>query len=552
MKVVIKASFDAKRSREVALELAEFIKTNANFSDSLEVQMQQGLISLEFVSASDKAIGFVDVKNILELVTEVENFTYNTKREDFGAVSVSFNDEQMPGTHEETQLGEITKDDNTEEGESADDSQSGRKIVAGNPKSNNSVRRPSVKSEVLKILLDLPEDSEGVNANYIAEILGIERRQAACHLTSLLMDGKVVRVSRGMYKVKSEDASDNSSHSEETETVTDAEDTEGEKKTEGTTTDKAEKSVPKIPSEESATKNESVPPAVVHTGTGTAKETETKAAIVIPQQKNFKRFDDLTEVKLFANLDSEIDFSLTREENVERVLSHLYDTETPGKGISIDLFTRSVVAVTIVPESIRWETIDSNLEDYDTGISEESKKNTEKYLINVFNKFGYTTTYIRFLKALNELFRGKYKKPDWPFPEKRKADGTSMYTRIKVEGIPENEEFETFLGRIVLMKAAGPKIMEKVVDYMVEGTSYNPKELSDIYELFRIAYSLKKINQDYLLVNGNFNNPHSVVETAAQSLVNHFIRKISPDEVKHIRYTSFLRDLVTAIRKAQK
>lgn len=519
MDVVVKASFDPKRGKEVALALAEFIRINSNLSESLEVQMKLGFIGIIFNSVSENDVSFVDVESILNVATNVETFSYSMGKKG----SETDVDLFAPEHAESSEYGETTEDDNTDETGSGNDSSNGRKNVTQKQSARKAGDSVPVKMKVLQVLSNLPKDSDGMNAQEIADVLGVERKKVACHLTALLTDGKIERVSRGKYKVK---AQPSAKEEGKKETNNPLESTSEEEKGKGKGTET------EVPAESATTQEVKKPVAEIQ------------------KQKDFKRYSELTEVELFAGLETLIDFSLTREENVERVLSLLYDKEVPEKGISTDLFTRCVVAVTIVPESVNWNTIDSNLEEYDLSVSEESKKDAEKYLISVFNKFGYTTTYLKFLKAINELFDGKYKTPDWPFPEKKQDAETVKYERIKVNGIPENEEFETFLGKIVLMKTAGPKIMENVVDFMSKGMNYKPKELLDIYEFFRVAYSLKKITKDYIFVNGKFTNSQAFVENAVQDLVNNFIKRISPEELKHIRYIDFVRELITAIRKA--
>ena len=350
-----------------------------------------------------------------------------------------------------------------------------------------------------------PDDSEGINASYFCEVLGLDRKKAACHLTSLLRDGKIEKVSRGFYRVvrKKSDAS-----VENRQMKVSIEDTE-------------ESEPKKLPN------NKAI------------------QSINIP---NYKRYKELSEVPFFAEIDSMIDFKLSREENIKKVLNILYRMEEPSEIVKNDLYVRATVAVTLVPERLDFDKIDANLEDYDTGVSEKSKKLTEEYLIKVFALAGYTTTYLKFLKSLNDQFMQRYKDTNWPFT--KKVQEQKLPKTVKIANFPENEEFEIFLGQIAEQKTSGPKVMEKVVDYMDPNNIIKGAIRNDVYEVFRVAYSLKRISSDYIFVNGNFINSQKKIEEALMDLVYNFVHRIAPEEMARIRYIVFLKNLIQALRKA--
>ena len=276
---------------------------------------------------------------------------------------------------------------------------------------------------------------------------------------------------------------------------------------------------------------------------------QAKDRLDIVSQSDFKRYKELSEVPFFSEIDSMIDFTVSRESNVQKVLNILYSIEKPSEAVRNDLFVRITVAVTLVPERVNYETIDANLEDYVTGVTEESRRLAEAYLTSVFNTRGYTTTYLKFLKALNDQFMGRYNEPDWSFTPK-KVEQDKPQKKVKVRGVPENEEFEVFLGKISENKTAGSKAMEKIVDYMDPKRVITNPMREDVYEVFRVSYGLKKISSDYIFVNGKFKNNQPAIETAIQNLIDSFISKLTPEYTAKITYINFLRNLNEALRKA--
>ena len=475
MIVEIKASFDKNRSKDVALLLAEIIKANVT-QDKLEIAMKSGTISF-LCSLSDDLANFVDVKSILDIMTDIEVFKYTAT------------------PMEVTENSKVTASSDVLSSDKAETSKK-------NPTEKNNI---PMKYRILELMEKYPDDSEGINASYFCEVLGLDRKKAACHLTSLLRDGKIEKVSRGFYRVvrKKSDAS-----VENRQMKVSIEDTE-------------ESEPKKLPN------NKAI------------------QSINIP---NYKRYKELSEVPFFAEIDSMIDFKLSREENIKNVLNILYRMEEPSEIVKNDLYVRATVAVTLVPERLDFNKIDANLEDYDTGVSEKSKKLTEEYLIKVFALAGYTTTYLKFLKSLNDQFMQRYKDPNWPFT--KKVQEQKLPKTVKIANFPENEEFEIFLGKIAEQKTSGPKVMEKVVDYMDPNNIIKGAIRNDVYEVFRVAYSLKRISSDYIFVNGNFINSQKKIEEALMDLVYNFIHRIAPEEMARIRYIVFLKNLIEALRKA--
>lgn len=477
MIVEIKASFDKNRSKDVALLLAEIIKANVT-QDKLEIAMKSGTISF-LCSLSDDLANFVDVKSILDIMTDIEVFKYTAT------------------PMEVTENSKVTASSGVL---SSDKAETAKKKK--NPTEKNDI---PMKYRILELMEKYPDDSEGINASYFCEVLGLDRKKAACHLTSLLRDGKIEKVSRGFYRVvrKKSDAS-----VENRQMKVSIEDTE-------------ESEPKKLPN------NKAI------------------QSINIP---NYKRYKELSEVPFFAEIDSMIDFKLSREENIKKVLNILYRMEEPAEIVKNDLYVRATVAVTLVPERLDFDKIDANLEDYDTGVSEKSKKLTEEYLIKVFALAGYTTTYLKFLKSLNDQFMQRYKDPNWPFT--KKVQEQKLPKTVKIANFPENEEFEIFLGQIAEQKTSGPKVMEKVVDYMDPNNIIKGAIRNDVYEVFRVAYSLKRISSDYIFVNGNFINSQKKIEEALMDLVYNFVHRIAPEEMARIRYIVFLKNLIEALRKA--
>lgn len=475
MIVEIKASFDKNRSKDVALLLAEIIKANVT-QDKLEIAMKSGTISF-LCSLSDDLANFVDVKSILDIMTDIEVFKYTAT-----PMEVTENSKVTAS------IGVL----------SSDKAETAKK----NPTEKNNI---PMKYRILELMEKYPDDSEGINASYFCEVLGLDRKKAACHLTSLLRDGKIEKVSRGFYRVvrKKSDAS-----VENRQMKVSIEDTE-------------ESEPKKLPN------NKAI------------------QSINIP---NYKRYKELSEVPFFAEIDSMIDFKLSREENIKKVLNILYRMEEPSEIVKNDLYVRATVAVTLVPERLDFDKIDANLEDYDTGVSEKSKKLTEEYLIKVFALAGYTTTYLKFLKSLNDQFMQRYKDTNWPFT--KKVQEQKLPKTVKIANFPENEEFEIFLGQIAEQKTSGPKVMEKVVDYMDPNNIIKGAIRNDVYEVFRVAYSLKRISSDYIFVNGNFINSQKKIEEALMDLVYNFVHRIAPEEMARIRYIVFLKNLIEALRKA--
>ena len=475
MIVEIKASFDKNRSKDVALLLAEIIKANVT-QDKLEIAMKSGTISF-LCSLSDDLANFVDVKSILDIMTDIEVFKYTAT-----PMEVTENSKVTAS------IGVL----------SSDKAETAKK----NPTEKNNI---PMKYRILELMEKYPDDSEGINASYFCEVLGLDRKKAACHLTSLLRDGKIEKVSRGFYRVvrKKSDASvDNRQMKVSTE------DTEG----------------------------------------SVTKESPASKMNQSTENPNYKRYKELSEVPFFAEIDSMIDFKLSREENIKNVLNILYRMEEPAEIVKNDLYVRATVAVTLVPERLDFDKIDANLEDYDTGVSEKSKKLTEEYLIKVFALAGYATTYLKFLKSLNDQFMQRYKDPNWPFT--KKVQEQKLPKTVKIANFPENEEFEIFLGQIAEQKTSGSKVMEKVVDYMDPNNIIKGTIRNDVYEAFRVAYSLKRISSDYIFVNGNFINSQKKIEEALMDLVYNFVHRIAPEEMARIRYIVFLKNLIEALRKA--
>ena len=475
MIVEIKASFDKNRSKDVALLLAEIIKANVT-QDKLEIAMKSGTISF-LCSLSDDLANFVDVKSILDIMTDIEVFKYTAT-----PMEVTENSKVTAS------IGVL----------SSDKAETAKK----NPTEKNNI---PMKYRILELMEKYPDDSEGINASYFCEVLGLDRKKAACHLTSLLRDGKIEKVSRGFYRVvrKKSDAS-----AENRQMKVSTEDTEG----------------------------------------SVTKESPVSKMNQSTENPNYKRYKELSEVPFFAEIDSMIDFKLSREENIKNVLNILYRMEEPAEIVKNDLYVRATVAVTLVPERLDFDKIDANLEDYDTGVSEKSKKLTEEYLIKVFALAGYTTTYLKFLKSLNDQFMQRYKDPNWPFT--KKVQEQKLPKTVKIANFPENEEFEIFLGQIAEQKTSGSKVMEKVVDYMDPNNIIKGTIRNDVYEAFRVAYSLKRISSDYIFVNGNFINSQKKIEEALMDLVYNFVHRIAPEEMARIRYIVFLKNLIEALRKA--
>ena len=475
MIVEIKASFDKNRSKDVALLLAEIIKANVT-QDKLEIAMKSGTISF-LCSLSDDLANFVDVKSILDIMTDIEVFKYTAT-----PMEVTENSKVTAS------IGVL----------SSDKAETAKK----NPTEKNNI---PMKYRILELMEKYPDDSEGINASYFCEVLGLDRKKAACHLTSLLRDGKIEKVSRGFYRVvrKKSDAS-----VENRQMKVSTEDTEG----------------------------------------SVTKESPASKMNQSTENPNYKRYKELSEVPFFAEIDSMIDFKLSREENIKNVLNILYRMEEPAEIVKNDLYVRATVAVTLVPERLDFDKIDANLEDYDTGVSEKSKKLTEEYLIKVFALAGYATTYLKFLKSLNDQFMQRYKDPNWPFT--KKVQEQKLPKTVKIANFPENEEFEIFLGQIAEQKTSGSKVMEKVVDYMDPNNIIKGTIRNDVYEAFRVAYSLKRISSDYIFVNGNFINSQKKIEEALMDLVYNFVHRIAPEEMARIRYIVFLKNLIEALRKA--
>ena len=477
MIVEIKASFDKNRSKDVALLLAEIIKANVT-QDKLEIAMKSGTISF-LCSLSDDLANFVDVKSILDIMTDIEVFKYTAT------------------PMEDTENSKVTASSGVLSSDKAETAKEKK-----NPTEKNNI---PIKYRILELMERYPDDSEGINASYFCEVLGLDRKKAACHLTSLLRDGKIEKVSRGFYRVvrKKSDAS-----VENRQMKVSTEDTEG----------------------------------------SVTKESPTSKMNQSTENPNYKRYKELSEVPFFAEIDSMIDFKLSREENIKNVLNILYRMEKPAEIVKNDLYVRATVAVTLVPERLDFDKIDANLEDYDTGVSEKSKKLTEEYLIKVFALAGYTTTYLKFLKSLNDQFMQRYKDPNWPFT--KKVQEQKLPKTVKIANFPENEEFEIFLGQIAEQKTSGSKVMEKVVDYMDPNNIIKGTIRNDVYEVFRVAYSLKRISSDYIFVNGNFINSQKKIEEALMDLVYNFVHRIAPEEMAKIRYIVFLKNLIEALRKA--
>lgn len=513
MTVALKASYDKKRSKDVALILAEIIRASTD-PGKLEICMKSGSLSFLYISQDDSP-GIFDVQSIIDAMTDVELFKYDVaskevaeeKESDRPSCNVS-----RESPDENSGVSEASEE--TEKKETEEDSEEPKE----EEKKGDKDSMPPVKYQVLDILKNLPEDSEGVNAAYIAKILKIERSKAAAHLTSLLKDGKIRRLSRGIFKVASEKQEETSSApKEEKDPVVD---------------DTTEKESKKEPDD----LNDST-------------KMQAKDRLDIVSQSDFKRYKELSEVPFFSEIDSMIDFTVSRESNVQKVLNILYSIEKPSEAVRNDLFVRIIVAVTLVPERVNYETIDANLEDYVTGVTEESRRLAEAYLTRVFNTRGYTTTYLKFLKALNDQFMGRYNEPDWSFIPK-KVEQDKPQKKVKVRGVPENEEFEVFLGKISENKTAGSKAMEKIVDYMDPKRAITNPMREDVYEVFRVSYGLKKISSDYIFVNGKFKNNQPAIETAIQNLVDSFISKLTPEYTAKITYINFLRNLNEALRKA--
>lgn len=477
MIVEIKASFDKNRSKDVALLLAEIIKANVT-QDKLEIAMKSGTISF-LCSLSDDLANFVDVKSILDIMTDIEVFKYTAT------------------PMEVTENSKVTASSGVLSSDKAETAKEKK-----NPTEKNNI---PIKYRILELMERYPDDSEGINASYFCEVLGLDRKKAACHLTSLLRDGKIEKVSRGFYRVvrKKSDAS-----VENRQMKVSTEDTEG----------------------------------------SVTKESPTSKMNQSTENPNYKRYKELSEVPFFAEIDSMIDFKLSREENIKNVLNILYRMEKPAEIVKNDLYVRATVAVTLVPERLDFDKIDANLEDYDTGVSEKSKKLTEEYLIKVFALAGYTTTYLKFLKSLNDQFMQRYKDSNWPFT--KKVQEQKLPKTVKIANFPENEEFEIFLGQIAEQKTSGSKVMEKVVDYMDPNNIIKGTIRNDVYEAFRVAYSLKRISSDYIFVNGNFINSQKKIEEALMDLVYNFVHRIAPEEMARIRYIVFLKNLIEALRKA--
>ena len=485
MIVEIKASFDKNRSKDVALLLAEIIKANVT-QDKLEIAMKSGTISF-LCSLSDDLANFVDVKSILDIMTDIEVFKYTAT------------------PMEVTENSKVTASIGVLSSDKAETSKKEKAEVTKKKKDSAEEDNIPMKYRILELMEKYPDDSEGINASYFCEVLGLDRKKAACHLTSLLRDGKIEKVSRGFYRVvrKKSDAS-----VENRQMKVSTEDTEGS-----------------VTKESPASKmNQSI------------------------ENPNYKRYKELSEVPFFAEIDSMIDFKLSREENIENVLNILYRMEEPSEIVKNDLYVRATVAVTLVPERLDFDKIDANLEDYDTGVSEKSKKLTEEYLIKVFALAGYTTTYLKFLKSLNDQFMQRYKDPNWPFT--KKVQEQKLPKTVKIANFPENEEFEIFLGQIAEQKTSGSKVMEKVVDYMDPNNIIKGTIRNDVYDAFRVAYSLKRISSDYIFVNGNFINSQKKIEEALMDLVYNFVHRIAPEEMARIRYIVFLKNLIEALRKA--
>ena len=477
MIVEIKASFDKNRSKDVALLLAEIIKANVT-QDKLEIAMKSGTSSF-LCSLSDDLANFVDVKSILDIMTDIEVFKYTAT------------------PMEVTENSKVTASSGVLSSDKAETAKEKK-----NPTEKNNI---PIKYRILELMERYPDDSEGINASYFCEVLGLDRKKAACHLTSLLRDGKIEKVSRGFYRVvrKKSDAS-----VENRQMKVSTEDTEG----------------------------------------SVTKESPTSKMNQSIENPNYKRYKELSEVPFFAEIDSMIDFKLSRKENIKNVLNILYRMEEPAEIVKNDLYVRATVAVTLVPERLDFDKIDANLEDYDTGVSEKSKKLTEEYLIKVFALAGYTTTYLKFLKSLNDQFMQRYKDSNWPFT--KKVQEQKLPKTVKIANFPENEEFEIFLGQIAEQKTSGSKVMEKVVDYMDPNNIIKGTIRNDVYEAFRVAYSLKRISSDYIFVNGNFINSQKKIEEALMDLVYNFVHRIAPEEMARIRYIVFLKNLIEALRKA--
>ena len=132
----------------------------------------------------------------------------------------------------------------------------------------------------------------------------------------------------------------------------------------------------------------------------------------------------------------------------------------------------------------------------------------------------------------------------------KKVEQDKPQKKVKVRGVPENEEFEVFLGKISENKTAGSKAMEKIVDYMDPKRAITNPMREDVYEVFRVSYGLKKISSDYIFVNGKFKNNQPAIETAIQNLIDGFISKLTPEYTAKITYINFLRNLNEALRKA--
>lgn len=507
MFVAIKASFDKKRSKDVALVLAEIIKQNGS-PGKLEISIKSGTLSFLYIPADGDSSNFFDVQNIIEIMAEVESFKYNVVSSKHATEELVDKSSEVSILQEDSNTGNRGDEETETVGTTAESGEDSlNKGKEGQHQKDDSV---PVKYKILDLMKKYPDDSEGINASYFVEVLGIERKKIACHLTSLLRDGKIEKVSRGFYKVVRE------------------------KSTASETPDEEKKEENKEP----------------ETSTKKAVNTVEKPRTQNADQAQFKRYKELSEIPFFAEIDSLIDFKLSRESNIKKVLNILYSIEEPEENVRNDLFVRISVAVTLVSNRVDFNTINANLEDYDTGVTEESRKQAEEYLIRVFNTVGYTTTYLKFLTLLNKQFMGRYKDPDWSFAMNMTSSSNKTKKRVKINDFPENEEFEIFLGSISDQKTAGSKVMEKIVDYMDPEKSINYSMREDICEVFRVSYTLKKINADYIFVNGKFTNRQHEIERATQDLVDRFVNKIAPDEKVRIRYITFLRNLNEALRKA--
>ncbi len=492
-----KFEFEDGRSKDLANAIAEFIVTY-NKPQNLEIKLEKNVCSIFYESKEDDKDA-INLKSIFAFSKNIGEFCYEVKN---------------GGASTKKTVGEILsliENGNAEDLSQKEAPKPKRAVVTADlpqkSKEEGPKKEEHLSQRVIKVIENLDEGKQ-VSAKEIAQILGIEEPQkVAFSLVTLAKNGKIARVSRGKYaKI-------------------------------GTSLPK-EKVAPKTLETQ---KNAAQSPKPQASSIGQARVNKIPSN-VLHHTNTSNNFTDLSDIPYFKETIESIDFSMSREENVEKVLNKLFEKEMPDEDVKRDLLVRSIIAVTIVSGSVNFETIRLNLEDYDTGVDEKSKEKADDYLKEVFIKMGYSVSYFKFLVVLNKTFMQKYRGVNLNFKPK------ATPKRLKMKDMPENIEFEVFLAKLAMKKAGKMYTSKELIEYMRNGEDISQSEYNDILEVFVVSYELKSVNEDFIFVNGNFKSPKSVVVTNVSRFINRFVERISGGKLKSMSYIKFLNELNSALR----